>query len=139
MGEVKKKKNSRNPLKAETYGNVPFSASVLTLKDFRHSNDRLTTCLEYVKKRLEELKPGESLVVPGGWSDETGGHAVTYIVECEGEDSYAFVICNTGEGIKYHPASGMCRSPGEIEHQFLSRLLHLSPFTLPSPFTLLLV
>lgn len=59
-----------------------------------------------MKKRLGELQPGQSLVIPGGWSDETGGHAVTYIVECEREDSYAFVICNTGEGLKYHPASG---------------------------------
>jgi hypothetical protein len=59
-----------------------------------------------VVRRLGELKPGDCLVVPGGWTDETGGHAVTYIVEREDED-YAFVICNTGEGLAYHPSSGL--------------------------------
>ena len=69
--------------------------------------------------KLEALKPGERLVIPGGWSSPTGGHAVIYIVFCDSlvdnkplspstatsQDSYcySFATCNTGDGVNYHP------------------------------------
>ena len=38
--------------------------------------------VDHVRK-IEALKPGQRLVVPGGWSSPTGGHAVIYIVFCD--------------------------------------------------------
>jgi hypothetical protein len=33
--------------------------------------------------KLEALRPGKRLVIPGGWSAPTGGHAVIYVVFCD--------------------------------------------------------
>lgn len=69
-------------------------------------------------QKLENLRPGGRLVVPGGWSSPTGGHAVIYIVFCDAaqltnepvtKDApdeqwvYSFATCNTGDGVNYHP------------------------------------
>eukprot|EP01126_Amoeba_proteus_P051613 TRINITY_DN6178_c0_g2_i1.p1 TRINITY_DN6178_c0_g2~~TRINITY_DN6178_c0_g2_i1.p1 ORF type:complete len:301 (+),score=50.04 TRINITY_DN6178_c0_g2_i1:96-998(+) len=91
MGEVKRKK-CRNPSKCETY-------------DFKHSHERLSLTIQKLYQRLNNLKPGDYVVVPGGWSHDTGGHAILYIVECHDEDDFSFVVCNTGEGLRYHPAT----------------------------------
>jgi hypothetical protein len=87
-----------------------------------------TFLLDFVRK-LDSLRPGQRLVVPGGWSSPTGGHAVIYTIFCDpsastststnsaedlaaaaaaaGTDApacmYSFCVSNTGDGVNYHP------------------------------------
>ena len=39
----------------------------------------------------------------GGWLNRNGGHAVNHVVERTSDTTFAFVTCNTGEGVEYHP------------------------------------
>jgi len=53
---------------------------------------------------LEALQVGDRLPFGGGWSDKGGGHALMFVAERTSEEEYAFVVCNTGEGVNtYHP------------------------------------
>lgn len=45
------------------------------------------------------------MIIHGGWSDYSGGHAVMYMVDRDQNDSWGFVVVNTGEGINYHPGT----------------------------------
>lgn len=65
-----------------------------------------TQILHYIKilkKHLERLQIGETLLVPGGVDDS----AMLYVVECEEENSYRFSIVNTNinAGLDFHPSS----------------------------------
>jgi hypothetical protein len=47
---------------------------------------------------LSELAVGQRVVISGGWSGESGGHAIMHCVEREQNGMYAIVTFNTGEG-----------------------------------------
>lgn len=49
-----------------------------------------------VKQRLTNLPIGGLLPCPGGWGDESGGHAIFYVWERTSADTFAYIICNTG-------------------------------------------
>lgn len=63
--------------------------------------------------RLKNMKVGTKLVVCGGWLQRNGGHAVIHVVERTSENEYAFVTCNTGEGVDYHPQLSATYYPKE--------------------------
>ncbi len=53
--------------------------------------------------RLKQMKPGEHLAIPGGFSGSPmGGHAVMYLVKKESGGEFSFTVINTGEGIAPH-------------------------------------
>lgn len=54
---------------------------------------------------LKALEPGKVKMVPGGWDGATGASTVVHLVEKEGSDTYAFVTCNAGKGLIYHPCT----------------------------------
>eukprot|EP00939_MAST-03C_sp_MAST-3C-sp1_P001539 g1539.t1 len=56
-------------------------------------------------KRVENLQVKKRMVFGGGWNDTSGGHAIMHIIERTDEKTYAFVTCNTGEGVEYHPSN----------------------------------
>ena len=58
-----------------------------------------------LQQALVELEVGGMLAVPGGWGDRTGGHAIFYLWERTGEDTFAFIVCNTGQGVGNHPST----------------------------------
>jgi len=64
-------------------------------------------------KKCHNLKKGERLFVAGGWANRNGGHAVNHVVERTTEDTFAFVTCNTGEGVEYHPSLSATFYPKE--------------------------
>jgi hypothetical protein len=70
------------------------------------NNDAFAVLLETFVKRLAALTPGQRVVVSGGWAKKSGGHAVMHVVEREVGGTYAFVTCNTGDGLQYHPTHG---------------------------------
>lgn len=64
---------------------------------------QLIPYLAVLRQRLEELKPGQFLIQPGGWVTDKYMHNVMYVVERQ-EKVFRFVICNTGIGHEYHPS-----------------------------------
>ena len=64
----------------------------------------LDTFLAAFQARLTAIPVGSRMVMGGGWMGKSSGHALLYILERESESSYAFVACNTGEGVRYHPS-----------------------------------
>ena len=50
---------------------------------------------------LSELAAGQRVVISGGWSGESGGHAIMHCVEREQNGTYAIVTFNTGDGTEF--------------------------------------
>ncbi|CAE7525563.1 unnamed protein product, partial [Symbiodinium sp. KB8] len=84
--------------------------------------------LERLHGYLESLKPGDYAVLPGGtwrpravcgvcpphhancldlagWRTGAGGHAIINVVERNADGSARFTVCNSGQGLGYHPQS----------------------------------
>ncbi|CAM9230572.1 unnamed protein product, partial [Ectocarpus fasciculatus] len=57
--------------------------------------------------RLAEMEEGDRQVLLGGWNSKTkSAHAIVCMVECTGPDTFAWICCNTGQGVEnYHPVS----------------------------------
>jgi hypothetical protein len=66
--------------------------------------------LVFFTGELSSLAPGERLAWGGGWMDKGGGHALMFAAERSAVDSadaggsFSLVVCNTGEGVEYHPS-----------------------------------
>jgi hypothetical protein len=55
---------------------------------------------------IENLPPGQQLVLPGGWQQPEYTYLCLYIIRNCGSGSWSFTVCNTGrDGLQYHPAS----------------------------------
>jgi len=55
---------------------------------------------------VPNLSPHQQIVLPGGWQKPEGkSHICLYILRNCGNDRFSFTICNTGEGLEYHPSS----------------------------------
>lgn len=48
--------------------------------------------------KLEELKPGQQLFVPGGWEGLSDGRTLMHIVERVSPVAYNFITCNPASG-----------------------------------------
>ncbi|MBB63779.1 MAG: hypothetical protein CMO81_01815 [Waddliaceae bacterium] len=61
---------------------------------------------QYWLSDIKKLKVGEQLLLPGGYNDKFGGHAMLYEVCCKSESNgkkkYTFSVLNTGDGIRFH-------------------------------------
>jgi hypothetical protein len=47
------------------------------------------------------ITPNTNILIPGGWSNAEGGHAMVYQFS-PGPDGYVFTVFNTGSGLGYH-------------------------------------
>eukprot|EP00624_Nannochloropsis_granulata_P005047 evm.model.NODE_35720_length_30909_cov_25.476009.5 len=54
---------------------------------------------------IQALQLGQTLLVPGGWDGNTGSSTVVHLVERTSQEAYAFVTCNSGQGLAYHPST----------------------------------
>ena len=66
------------------------------IKDHAGFFELLTT----IVSRIKALTPGACMVLPGGFR----GGLVIYVLLCEGFDEYTLAVCNSGEGLAFHPA-----------------------------------
>ncbi|MBS0628501.1 MAG: hypothetical protein JSS09_09880, partial [Verrucomicrobia bacterium] len=57
--------------------------------------------LDFAKK-VQNLQPGESAILEGGWRNEVGGHALLYVFTKKEEGLYDIYLFNTGGGIQKH-------------------------------------
>jgi hypothetical protein len=54
---------------------------------------------------VNKVAPHQQIVVPGGWQKLDGkGHLCLYILRNQGNDKFSFTVCNTGDGLQYHPS-----------------------------------
>ena len=66
------------------------------IKDHAGFFELLTT----IVSRIKALTPGACMVLPGGFK----GGLVMYVLACESFDEYTLAVCNSGEGLEFHPA-----------------------------------
>ena len=58
--------------------------------------------IEY-KANIDRLTPGAKIAIPGGYTVNSTGHAVVFLIEKSHEDdTYIFRVINTGDGIRFH-------------------------------------
>jgi hypothetical protein len=74
-----------------------YEALMVQKASTRETHDYATTLI----KKTQNLKKGNSMWLPGGWSGNPG-HAVLYRVQKQTNGKYSFTIFNTGGGLNYH-------------------------------------
>ncbi len=66
--------------------------------------DKHTQLPGKIIRRIKNLKPGQCVLIPGGYSNQgQSGHSVMYAVEKRPDGQFTFTVINTGEGTE--PAS----------------------------------
>jgi hypothetical protein len=54
---------------------------------------------------VTKIAKDQQIVLPGGWQGLDGkGHVCLYILRYHGEEKFSFTVCNTGDGLQYHPS-----------------------------------
>ena len=65
--------------------------------------------VQSLQEKIKALSFGELMMVPGGWNGTTTTGTVMHLIEkaqnSSSEATYAFVTCNSGEGLEYHPSA----------------------------------
>lgn len=64
----------------------------------KEDNDRLNDVVFDIQNQVRSLQPGEEMLIPGGYLDRTGGHAVIYSIKKQDSGKLSFTIHNTGDG-----------------------------------------
>lgn len=73
----------------------------------RSSGQKLSACDQmshHLLREAADLKPGERLLIPGGWSSSVQGHAMLYELEKTSDGRILFHLFNSGDGLQYHPS-----------------------------------
>ena len=71
--------------------------------------------------RIDALKIGELMIIPGGWSGATSEGSLTHILERTTEEEFSFVTCNGGcSGIEFHPSRST--STGKLKYKTCIRI-----------------
>ena len=63
---------------------------------------------------LARVPVGATVLCPGGWAGLTSSGAVMHVLERTGEGTFAFVTCNAGEGLEYHPSAPAAACPAHV-------------------------
>lgn len=63
--------------------------------------------LQYV---VNSIQKGMTIVLVTGWSNMKGGHLVTLLGEKESDVTYRLTLCNSGEGLQFHPVDAKGKS-----------------------------
>eukprot|EP00033_Pygsuia_biforma_P003931 GCRY01004306.1.p1 GENE.GCRY01004306.1~~GCRY01004306.1.p1 ORF type:complete len:264 (-),score=13.62 GCRY01004306.1:14-805(-) len=74
--------------------------------------------LEGFMKKLENTQVGDTLLIPGGWAGLNTNGTVLYIIRRLTTSTCIFTICNTGEGLEYHPSSFSDGTESTPKHKF---------------------
>lgn len=57
-----------------------------------------------ILKQAFSLKPGERMLIPGGWKSSVQGHAMLYELEKTSDGRILFHLFNSGDGLQNHPS-----------------------------------
>eukprot|EP00667_Euglena_gracilis_P007756 EG_transcript_7840 len=66
--------------------------------------DEIQQVVEEWTARVAALDVGRVLLAPGGWLGMAQAGTVLHIIERVSATKFAFVTCNSGSGLKYHPS-----------------------------------
>jgi len=78
-------------------------ASVTNSKSENQILDSIQNVAKKMVDRVSQLKIGEKVLLPGGWTNGSmGGHTIYYLIEKTSKDTYSFKVSNTGSGLEYH-------------------------------------
>jgi Protein of unknown function (DUF3638) len=94
-----------------------------TLMTQKASTKEIREYATNLMKKTKNLKKGNSMWLPGGWSGSPG-HAVLYRVQKQSNGKYSFIIFNTGGGLKYHDSIIV---DGETKYQTHLTIKDISP------------
>jgi hypothetical protein len=99
----------------EVHGLVYDSLTLCAKASKIEKPEELQELLQEWQATIEQLDEGQLIMLPGGWRGLTASNTVIYLVTRTSPDHFAFVICNAGEGLDYHPASAHC--PPKIKYK----------------------
>lgn len=77
---------------------VGYENDIQNIQDI--ANLRVLACK--IHTDIQDLKSGEYLLVPGGWSSLSGGHAMIYRYSLDEEGNLLFSVNNSGSGLLFH-------------------------------------
>lgn len=84
---------------------IPLSLAIEEIIRMNPNSSQLAVAIEKVsdsiRKDLKNLKPGDQLLIPHGWTASPMGHA-TMIVCRRALNGFVFDLINTGAGVQYH-------------------------------------
>lgn len=71
-----------------------------------HEEDKILTSIQAVAQKLNDrvsnLKPGEKILIPGGWIAGMKEYSLLYLIEKQKDGTYSLGIFNTNQGIQFH-------------------------------------
>ncbi len=70
----------------------------------------------------------------GGWAHDKGGHAIMLVFERTGEDVFSLTVCNSGDGLGFHPSSAEGFHP-KVKQRTALHFAGLSRTTVVDPAT----
>ncbi len=65
----------------------------------------LQAITETIKDEVMGLSAGEIVLIPGGWSNNDGGHAMLYQISRDSDGCFFFSVINAGAGGDFHQAN----------------------------------
>lgn len=87
---------------------LPFMASYLdAYPDIQTKLLEAASLQPLTVEKLKNLKPGSSILLPGGWAGSPSGHAMLYEVIADTDGTYTFRIFNSGEGVDLHQVAAI--------------------------------
>lgn len=90
--------------------------------------EEVMTLLQQFVEKIEKLEIGKQMLIPGGWNHLQSVGSVLFIVERTAE-TYTVVLCNSGQGLEYHPSSGSdtAATPPKIKYRTSLRFEGIAP------------
>jgi len=77
---------------------VEYHTRIKTL----NADSELTLLALDIHQDIKNLKKGEYLLMPGGWTNDKGGHAIIYQYSIDDNGDLLFTIDNSGSGLNFH-------------------------------------
>ncbi|MFI5344644.1 MAG: hypothetical protein ACHQUC_10555, partial [Chlamydiales bacterium] len=71
----------------------------LSLEDQR---TRVVEIVDAIKEKAKQLKPGEKLLLPGGWTADPYGHTMLVEITLNLDGTFRATLFNTGSGAEFH-------------------------------------
>lgn len=80
-------------------------------------NSSTLSLIQRIVSDISALAINDRIIIPGGWTNLGGGHAIVYIIERSSDSKFSFTVCNTGEGLGYHPMLGASLSGHKAKYK----------------------
>lgn len=90
---------------------TPIKQKLNQIMHWGMTTDSLSTIQELqpravaICKAIATLAINQSVTFPGGYTNQSGGHALIYEITKTGDNLFEFHIINTGDGVQFHPQS----------------------------------